>query len=325
MAAENPSVAVLLPTFNGARFVETQIRSLARNATPFTVHWLDDHSTDDTRETVRRCARDAGVQIKEWHHEQRQGIPGAFFELLKSAAADIYLFCDQDDIWQPGKIDATVTDLLPDLASPVLSFSDPLVFNEGMPEELRRLSEITSVKGPAALRKSSMFVICPAIGHTIGFTRPLREIFLRHEPIARKYAAGQDTWFYLIADAAGTCRLLRDVPTTLYRLHGNNAYGNFFRLVGWRSFVHAARRWRIQQALRRWVSRQAEGFCLASKTLPDGPQLERSLALARLMLTVDRRQSLQEIIRLVQRRALPPGRDFTLWFAATCLLSDARK
>src|ERR1700729_1913701 len=93
------NVAILLATYNGAKFVETQILSLKENRTPFTIHWIDDHSTDDTRLIVRECARSAGIPVKEWHIELHLGVPGVFFELLERAEADIYLFCDQDDIW----------------------------------------------------------------------------------------------------------------------------------------------------------------------------------------------------------------------------------
>jgi glycosyltransferase involved in cell wall biosynthesis len=321
--AHGEQVAVLMPTYNGSRFVESQLRSLRENSTPFTLHWLDDHSSDNTRDVVRLAARSWGITVKEWHQNDRQGIPGAFFQLLECVEADIYLFCDQDDIWQAGKIDATVRDLLPDSNSPVLCFSDPFVFTDDKPAVLHRLSDITSVKGPEALRRWGMFLICPAIGHTIGFTRPLRDIFLEHKDIARRYAAGQDTWMYLLAAATGTCRFLGDAPTTLYRLHGGNAYGSYFRMVGWRSLMNTAKRWRLQQALRRWVSRQAQGFCLAANTLPPGPELDRMLGLAALVLKVDRRQSPAALLRLARRDALPPGTDFALWFAATCLSTNA--
>jgi glycosyltransferase involved in cell wall biosynthesis len=316
-------VAVLLPTYNGARFVESQLRSLQDNSTRFTLHWLDDHSNDNTREIVRATVSSSGINIREWHQNERQGIPGAFFQLLECVEADIYLFCDQDDIWQPGKIDATTQDLLPEAHLPVLCFSDPLLFTEDAPAVLHRLSDISRVKGPQALRHSGMFLICPAIGHTIGFTRPLREIFLTHKDIARRYAAGQDTWMYLIATASGTCRILSDAPTTLYRLHGANAYGSYFRMVGWRSLVNATKRWRLQQALRRWVSRQAEGFCLAASTLPPGPHLDRMLELAALVLKVHRRQSLTDLLRLSRRDGVPPSTDFAIWFATTCLCTNA--
>src|SRR5207249_3722411 len=108
---QHPKVALLLATYNGARFVEPQIRSLKENSVPFTLHWIDDHSTDDTRDAVRASALDSRIDFVEWHQPQHKGYPGAFFQLLECVDADIYLFCDQDDIWQPGKIDATVANL----------------------------------------------------------------------------------------------------------------------------------------------------------------------------------------------------------------------
>jgi hypothetical protein len=173
------------------------------------------------------------------------------------------------------------------------------------------------------MQESRVFMFNPTMGNTIGFTRPLRDIFLGHKDIARAYAAMHDWWMYLLAVASGTSRMLSNVPTTLYRLHGNNTAGIYFDLFGWRGIAHIVRMWRLQQAIRRWASRQAEGFRLASATLPPGPKLERLLALARLVATLDRRQSPAALVRLARHGALPPSKDFAIWFAAACLCSDA--
>jgi hypothetical protein len=61
---------------------------------------------------------------------------------MDCADADIYLFCDQDDIWQAGKIDAVVDNLRADVASAVLCFSDPLMFYNDEPEVFYRLSRV---------------------------------------------------------------------------------------------------------------------------------------------------------------------------------------
>ena len=61
-----PKVAVLLATFNGGPFVDEQIRSLAANNTPFTLHWLDDHSTDNTREIVRAASSYDHVAMRSY-------------------------------------------------------------------------------------------------------------------------------------------------------------------------------------------------------------------------------------------------------------------
>src|SRR5690242_594035 len=86
-------VSILLATYNGAAYVGDQIRSLRDNVTEFTLHWIDDHSTDGTREAVRSAARTCGVILKEWHQEQHLGVPHTFFRLLELVDSDIYLFC----------------------------------------------------------------------------------------------------------------------------------------------------------------------------------------------------------------------------------------
>jgi hypothetical protein len=318
----NVRVAVLLATYNGAPFIVPQIRSLKENETPFTLHWLDDHSTDNTREVVRAIALSVGIEVREWHQPQHQGVPRAFFQLLACVDADIYLFCDQDDIWQPCKIDATVANLLPDVASPVLCFSDPLLFKDNEPGALYRLSDIVGVKAEVALQESRLFMAGVAAGHTQGFTRPLREIVLMHEGIARTHAAMHDMWMYVIAVASGTVRLLSDVPTTLYRWHGSNASDTFSTWSG-SGIGHFVLTWRQQQMARRVLSRQAEGFVLASATLPPGPKLNRLLAIARLVATLDRRQTPAALIRLACRRIMSPNKRLALGLAAACLCSAA--
>src|SRR5262245_31066128 len=274
------TVAVLLTTYNGAAFVDAQILSLRENRTVFTLHWLDDHSTDDTRDIVRRTAREAGIELQEWHQPKHLGYPATFFRLLQCVEADVYLFSDHDDIWQPEKIDAAVADLAPDIATPTLCYSDPLLFRHERPNRRQRVSSITRLKGPAATHRPGMLMVCPAVGHSIGITRPVRDIFLRHFDIASQYAAGHDSWLYLVSSASGTTRMLPHAPATLYRVHGKNAYGGAFGLLGWRGIVFAARRWRLQQALRRWTARQARGFCLAAHTFPRGPNADRLLEAA---------------------------------------------
>jgi len=331
-APRDPQVAVLLATFNGARFVEQQIHSLTQNVTPFTLHWLDDHSTDDTRRVVRAAAQ--GLTLREWHHSERQFLPGAFFQLLECVAADIYLFCDQDDIWQPGKIDAAVANLLPDLASPVLCFSDSLMFHDDEPGIVRPLSEVFDSKPPKALQESRVFTTVIAPGHTQCFTRPLRDLFLGHKSIARAYARNHDAWMYLIANAVGTARMLSNVPTALYRQHGHNVTATLLRRSGKR-LDRSSLTLKQHQVLRRRTARHAQGFLLAAPTLrsrgsddipsgdPSNSKLERLVTLAHRVATLERQQSVAALITLARSGAMWPNKRWAIGFAAACLWSDA--
>jgi Glycosyl transferase family 2 len=317
-----PKVAVLLATYNGARHVERQIRSLRDNTIAFALHWLDDQSTDETRSIVRTICLELGIPLREWHQSERQGIPGAFFTLLEHAEADIYLFCDQDDIWQPGKIDVTVMNLVPDLATPALCFSEPFVFKDNDTSTVLPLSDVTGMNAAAALDASRLFMSAAAFGHTEGFTRALRDIFFAHKDIARTHAYMHDLWMYNIAMVSGVARKLTDVPTTLYRLHSSNVSNGF---SGWsgKGIGRLRVTWTQHQQLRRTLARHAKGFALASPTLKPGPKLERSLAIARLVASLDQRQSPMALIRLAYGGVLWPSLRLALGLSAACLCTNA--
>jgi glycosyltransferase involved in cell wall biosynthesis len=320
---ENARVAVLLATFNGAQYIEPQIKSLTENATRFTLHWLDDQSTDDTRAAVRAAARSFNVELTEWHQPQRQGVPGAFFQLLDCVDADIYLFCDQDDIWQPGKIDVAVANLLPDIATAALCFSDPLMFYNDQPDVFHKLSDVLHFNLTEALQESRSLTFGPAAGQATAITRGLRDLYLRHKDIARTHAYMHSWWLYLIAAACGTRRLLSNAPTTLYRQHGSNVTAYFYAR-GRGMLSRMSLMWKLQHRLRRGMSWQAQGFLLAAATLNSGPQLDRLLGLARLVASIDRRQSPSMLLRLAREGAMLPSRSRSFWLAAACLCSDAK-
>ncbi len=318
-----PTVAVLLSTHNGRQHIGAQISSLQKNSVPFALHWIDDHSTDNTRELVREITHAGRIPLVEWHQPTRQGVPGAFFTLMECASADIYLFCDQDDIWQPGKLDATVADLIPDIRSPALVSQDALAFMDGRPEELRYISDIVRVGQRQSANPSSVFTFNLAQGNTIGLTRPLRDLFLLHRDIARSYAAMHDWWLHLIALASGVSRKLVNAPTTLYRLHAKNTAGLNFDHFTWHGALDGRAMWDLQRSVRRWSARQAQGFCLAAQTLPPGPKLDRMLDLASMVSTLEHRQSPRDIFRLAAQGAFPPLKTWATWLGIACLCCDA--
>lgn len=322
MSETNIRVAVLFATYNGASFVDEQIRSLSANKTPFTLCWVDDRSTDATPDLVRKAALIANVRLREIQCPERLGVPRVFFELMDQVEAEIYLFCDQDDIWQPGKIDATVQSLLPFAEEPALCFSDPLMFRDGERECTYRLSVVGGATPSRTLSESRVFMAAIPHGHTQGFTRPLRDLVMRHKEIACSHAISHDVWVYGVAVAAGSAMFLSNVPTTLYRTHGHNvsdAYGSWRgRGVG---YVTVS--WSQHQRLRRRIARHAAGFILASKTLPTSIRVSRLVDVARSVASLDRRQSIASIIRILRQDALWANRLRAAVLAAICVLSDA--
>jgi len=316
--SQNPSVAVLLTTHNGNQYIKPQVRSLKDNCTRFSLHWLDDQSVDATRETVRATAFATGIQLHEYHQSVRQGFPGSFFHLIEAVEADIYMFCDQDDIWQPGKIDATVQNIRADLHSPVLCFSECLIFRNAEPGILFPFSHASRVSVAKSLEESRSFILVPGLGHTMGFTRALRDLYLRDAIVAREYAFGHDTWMYILAVAAGAARMLYGVPTTLYRRHeSNTTSGQVTR--GGKAIVN----WQLIQGMRKGSARQARGFLRASASLPSSRTLGRMIQRAEIVSGLDRRHSGPELARVLMGRVLYPNAWIGARMALACLSSDA--
>src|SRR6185312_11051904 len=158
-------------------------------------------------------------------------------------------------------------------------------------------------------------------GHTQGFTRPLRDIYLTHKNIARNYASLHDEWMHVIATACGTVRLIRDTPTTLYRWHRKNASGSYSSWTG-RGRGRFGITWRQQQHVRRVIAQHARGFILAAPNFPSSPKLQRLLEIAEIVATIDHWQSPVSLIRLAQLGGIWPNALQALRLALTCVCSS---
>lgn len=99
-------IDLLLATYNGARYLPAQIRSL-QNQTydDWTLYIHDDGSTDATLDVVRRfAAGDARIRLVD--DGRRFGSPADnFLHLLSLSTAPYAVFCDQDDIWLENKLE----------------------------------------------------------------------------------------------------------------------------------------------------------------------------------------------------------------------------
>ena len=106
-----PSVAVLMSTYNGEKFLDEQLNSVARQTYSNIVIFIrDDCSADSTLEIIKKWSRK--IKIIQIPATQNLGPALSFIELIKVCPNyDYYAFCDQDDIWDPDKIEVAVNKL----------------------------------------------------------------------------------------------------------------------------------------------------------------------------------------------------------------------
>lgn len=106
---ELPTVAVLLSTYNGERFLEALLDSiLIQQNVRLSLLIRDDGSTDKTDAILKRYQRhNSSIQLLEGGHV---GVRQSYAALMLAAPkADYYAFADQDDVWFADKIARAVT------------------------------------------------------------------------------------------------------------------------------------------------------------------------------------------------------------------------
>ena len=107
-------VMVLMSTYNGERFLWQQLESIYKQSRSVDRMVIaDDGSTDGTVSLIRKFIADHGLDSR-WQlklNEENLGWKRSFFRLLCAAEGDIVLFCDQDDVWLPQRVERTLKTL----------------------------------------------------------------------------------------------------------------------------------------------------------------------------------------------------------------------
>lgn len=96
---------ILLACYNGRSYLEAQMRSLiAQSETDWELLVRDDGSFDGTNAILRRwAAKDERVTLVEGGGSTGSAKKN-FARLMQAADGDYVLFCDQDDVWHPDKL-----------------------------------------------------------------------------------------------------------------------------------------------------------------------------------------------------------------------------
>ncbi|MDD6372875.1 MAG: glycosyltransferase family 2 protein [Bifidobacteriaceae bacterium] len=109
-SAAAPTVDICLATYNGERYLPQQLDSLfAQTYQDFRILVRDDGSTDDTPRLIDEYAGRHPGRIVVIRDSVRCGSAVRnFMQIMEHATAPYVMFCDQDDVWNPGKVERTL-------------------------------------------------------------------------------------------------------------------------------------------------------------------------------------------------------------------------
>lgn len=220
-------LAILLATYQGERYLRAQLDSLtAQTRADWKAFVHDDGSRDGTMDILREYAQRDPERFCLIDAPSTGGAKSNFLFLTAQVQAPYYLYCDQDDVWLPDKIERTM-DRMRELESrqgkdrPCLVHTELKVVDASLRPISSRLSEYQGIE-PERLTLGRLLVQNVVTGCTMMVNRPLRDAMIRcADPGAIRM---HDWWAALIAMRFGALRFLPEA-TILYRQHGDNSVG----------------------------------------------------------------------------------------------------
>ena len=218
-AMNKTAISVAMATYNGGRFLQEQLGSLARQTLlPFELVVCDDGSTDGTLDLLLRFQAGAPFPVRIHSNETRLGAGFNFLSALGRCTGDLVAFCDQDDIWKEQKL-SVCAEVLRDPRITLVSHSALVFSSQPSFRPWRQPNH-----APRVLRN---YRDLPVQQWTLlGFSMVLRRAVLDKAPIPEYSAAlsslcAYDVWATIAALMHGRVVLLPD-ELAFHRLHEEN-------------------------------------------------------------------------------------------------------
>ena len=217
------TVSIALATYNGAAFLADQLATLAaQTRLPDELVIGDDRSTDATCDIIAQFARTAPYPVRLAINPVQLGPAANFAATIRRCTGSLVFPCDQDDLWEPGKI-ARMIAFLAERPACLLAIHDAaLVEAAGAPLGHTLADQIRGIGADPA--GGLMHGCCMAIDAR------LAALFDPATPMR-----SHDSWIAVAADALHA-RAYCDEPLIRHRRHETNASWSYMgrsRRTGW--------------------------------------------------------------------------------------------
>lgn len=234
-------VSILLSIYNGADYLSELIESvLTQTYENVGIYIRDDGSIDSSQNILARYRDRVIVQKGD-----NIGYKKSFLKMLyETPDADIYMFCDQDDVWEKDKIN-TVVEMLKGIEKPAVYTSNVRYCTA----DLQSIGD-SQFYDNENIWKALLYN--QAVGCTMAFNHQLREKIMQVplEKIDFSNIYSHDCWIYRICSAVGGRCVFDKEPHILYRQHDSNQIGGSATFLGtWKKRLKMIRCRHIKQKL----------------------------------------------------------------------------
>ena len=217
---------ILLATYNGEKYLTQQIDSIiTQTYKDWQLLIRDDLSTDNTVNIIKNytCKYPDKIRLIE-DNKRHLGLAQNFGTLLELAQSEYIMFCDQDDIWLPNKIELTLNTMKaagqtwPN--TPLLVHTDLKVVDETLMPIAESFWKLHRISPESDCQLKKIIYRNIVTGCTVMINKKAKEISMPFPPEARIH----DWWIALNVVKYGKIIHIA-MPTVLYRQHIANLIG----------------------------------------------------------------------------------------------------
>jgi len=219
---KSPSVAILMCTYNGKRYLEEQLDSIeCQDYQNWQLYVNDDGSKDKTLVILEAYQKKWGIKKLHIRKGPQEGFCRNFLQIIsdKKIHADFYFLCDQDDVWLPHKVSHTLKKISK--------------LNPARPALYCARTTYVSSDAKRILGRSDLFQKRPSFknaivqsiagGNTMAFNNRLKASIQKCDHIE---VISHDWWLYIINELVGGTTLYDPESTILYRQHSRSLIGS---------------------------------------------------------------------------------------------------
>ena len=228
------TVAVLLSTYNGEKYLKEQIDSILNQiGLNVCVFARDDGSKDSTVNILKEYSEN--YSNFSYYCGLNVGPAQSFFELIKqSPNSDYYAFADQDDVWDQNKLECAVKMLSKkDASIPQLYYSNLRIVDQDL-----KYYRMSHQKPYIHKKRYSALAEGCATGCTIVINTVARDFLKDKLP---SECTMHDNWIYMV------CKLFGEVNYDFeghisYRQHGGNVIGTYLGKKNAKTYIKRFKR-----------------------------------------------------------------------------------
>jgi glycosyltransferase involved in cell wall biosynthesis len=220
------NISVALTTYNGARFLQEQLQSIAdQSSLPDQLIIVDDRSSDETKDIIETFARKARFPVDVRVNGTTLGSTRNFQTAVELCSGDVIVLCDQDDRWHPEKL-FQIKNTFSSLPNVGLVFSDAELIDEhGKPLNRRLWQHTLNQNCERDLCSGKAFEVLlqrdVVTGATMAFRQCFRKAIL---PFPTGIPLIHDGWAAVIIAAVSEIASLRECLIQ-YRVHDGQCLG----------------------------------------------------------------------------------------------------